>query len=164
MGNSLRLYTRDWLEELINSSNSYREVLIKAGRAPSGGESYRLLKNKIKEFGVDDSKIQTSKVTIDDRYRGGNKRKYEKDEIFCKNSPAAQSVLRRYIKRYNMLVYECALCGFEGEDWEGPIALEIDHINGDNKDNRIENLRYLCPNCHAHTETYRGRNKKNKHQ
>ena len=41
----------------------------------------------------------------------------------------------------------------------GIIALEIDHIDGDNRNNEISNLRYLCPNCHALTETYRGKNK-----
>ena len=46
------------------------------------------------------------------------------------------------------------------EYWLGnPIPLELDHINGDNSDNRLENLALLCPNCHALTPTYRGKNK-----
>jgi hypothetical protein len=48
----------------------------------------------------------------------------------------------------------CALCGI-GTTWRGHhLTLEIDHINGDYRDNRLENLRFLCPNCHATTETY----------
>ncbi len=39
-----------------------------------------------------------------------------------------------------------------------PIPLELDHINGRRDDNRLDNLRILCPNCHAQTETYRGKN------
>jgi hypothetical protein len=50
-------------------------------------------------------------------------------------------------------------CGLT--DWHGkPISLQLDHINGDNLDHRIENLRLLCPNCHSQTETFAGKNKR----
>ena len=55
------------------------------------------------------------------------------------------------------LEYKCE-CGIT-DTWQGKkITLELDHINGINSDNRIENLRYLCPNCHSQTPTFRGRN------
>lgn len=50
-------------------------------------------------------------------------------------------------------------CGNIGE-WQGQkLVLQLDHINGKNNDHRIENLRFLCPNCHSITETYAGKNK-----
>ena len=52
------------------------------------------------------------------------------------------------------------MCNNTGE-WQGyTIALELDHINGINNDHRLENLRWLCPNCHATTKTFAGRNHK----
>ena len=49
---------------------------------------------------------------------------------------------------------ECVLCG-QNNSWNGmKLVLQLDHINGNNKDNRIENLRILCPNCHTQTETF----------
>jgi len=54
---------------------------------------------------------------------------------------------------------ECEMCGIS--EWGGvKIGLELDHINGDTYDHRLENLRILCPNCHATTDTYRGKNKR----
>ena len=152
----LKPYNKEWLEELVSNSFSYREVLKKAGRATSGGESYKLLKNKIKEYGINTKRFYHRSSM----YNGGGKEKYSCDEILIKNSPVTQKVLRDYVKRHNKLIYECAICGFDGDTWEGEIALELDHINGDNTDNRICNLRYLCPNCHATTLTYRGKNKR----
>ena len=59
----------------------------------------------------------------------------------------------------NRLEYKCAECGNRGE-WLGkPLSLQLDHINGKNNDHRIENLRFLCPNCHTQTDTYSGKNK-----
>ena len=73
------------------------------------------------------------------------------------------SNLRKWIIRFNIIPYECATqdCIFKEPTYLGkPFNFDLDHINGDNTDNRIENLRFLCPICHSQTETYRGRNAK----
>ena len=57
----------------------------------------------------------------------------------------------------NILEYKCAICGLI--EWQNhPLVLQLDHINGNNTDNRLENLRLLCPNCHSQTDTYTGKN------
>lgn len=88
-----------------------------------------------------------------------NQERYTLEEIFKENSPITQHGLKGYIKRYNLIDYVCDKCGCTGEWQDGIITLELDHINGINNDNRLENLHYLCPNCHALTETFRGKNK-----
>lgn len=65
--------------------------------------------------------------------------------------------LKRRLLEEGVKTARCEGCG--GDEWRGaPIPLELDHINGDRRDHRLENLRLLCPNCHAQTPTYRGRN------
>jgi 5-methylcytosine-specific restriction endonuclease McrA len=85
--------------------------------------------------------------------------KYSLEEVFIKDSPVTQKVLRGYVERHNIIEYKCQKCGCDGNWQNGIISLEIDHIDGNNTNNEISNLRYLCPNCHALTPTYRGKNK-----
>ena len=85
--------------------------------------------------------------------------KYKLEQVLKKNSPVTQKVLRGYIERHNILPYQCEICGCNGNWQNGKIQLELDHKDGDNTNNEIANLHYLCPNCHALTSTYRGRNK-----
>lgn len=83
--------------------------------------------------------------------------KIKKEEIFIKNSIIKRPSGHKE-KLKEIIGYKCNKCGLENE-WQGKtIVLQLDHINGDNKDNRIENLRFLCPNCHSQTPTYCGRN------
>lgn len=67
-----------------------------------------------------------------------------------------------HILREGLLEAKCYEEGCGLTEWRGkPISLQLDHINGDNFDHRIENLRLLCPNCHSQTETFAGKNKRN---
>ena len=85
--------------------------------------------------------------------------KYSLNQVFIKNSPVTQKVLRGYIIRHNVIPYICDICGCDGHWQNGEISLELHHKDGDNNNNEIQNLSYLCPNCHALTNNYRGKNK-----
>lgn len=159
-------YTKEWLEKTCAESYSLAEVLRKSGR--SGGGAQQTLKKKISEFGIDTSHFtgqlwsKGKTAATDPRLAKAveNSEKYSLEKVFCKDSPVAQKVLREYLKRHNLIPYVCDNCGCDGNWQGGIISLELDHQNGINNDNELDNLHYLCPNCHALTETYRGRNKK----
>ena len=151
----LQKYSKEWLEELCKNSRSYAEVLAKAGRKPGGGnQSY--LKHKIEEYQIDVSHFSGQGWNKGQHHNGI--RKYKIEEIFVVNSSVRRNIIRDYVITFNLLPYSCKECGNKGE-WRGQkMALELDHINGINNDHRIENLRWLCPNCHAITPTYAGKN------
>lgn len=74
--------------------------------------------------------------------------------VLVKNSNISQSALRDVLLRYKVFPYSCVHCGLEGWYNGKKLNLHVDHISGDNKNNEIANLRYLCPNCHSQTTTY----------
>lgn len=79
------------------------------------------------------------------------------DEILVYPSTYQSNKLRIRLIKEKVFEPYCFVC--ERDTWLGnPIPLELDHINGDNSDNRLQNLRFLCPNCHAQTQNYRGKN------
>ena len=86
----------------------------------------------------------------------------ELEEILIIGSKISSNSLRKRLLSESVLNFECSCCKLT--EWNNkPISLELDHINGTSNDNRLENLRLLCPNCHSQTETYRGKNIKGKY-
>lgn len=123
------------------------------GKNPSSGQHDRIKKLILM------NNIDTSHFTGQGWNKGSIN--YKTDEIFAEGSKAPRGRVRTFVIRDHLIPYECAICGNIGE-WQGsPMALELDHINGVPNDHRLENLRFLCPNCHAITDTYCGKNKKN---
>lgn len=84
-------------------------------------------------------------------------KKLTNEEVFVKNSYYARHLIKRRILEQSLLEYICAECGNKGDHNGRPLTLQLDHINGEGQDHRIENLRFLCPNCHSQTDTYAGK-------
>ena len=81
-------------------------------------------------------------------------------EVFVENSTYARHNLKRRILNQNLIEYRCACCGVDAV-WNGkPMPLILDHINGVNNDNRLENLRFVCSNCDSQLDTYKSKNRK----
>ena len=84
---------------------------------------------------------------------------YPLEAVFVENSTYARSCLKRRIIAENLIPYVCKCCGSE-PIWCGkPMPLILDHINGINNDNRLENLRFVCSNCDSQLITYKSRNR-----
>jgi len=83
-------------------------------------------------------------------------------EILIENSNYINTNnLKKRLLKENILEYKCNICNIT--EWiNKPLTLHLDHKNGNNMDNRIENLRLLCPNCHSQTETYCNKTKNSK--
>lgn len=144
-------YTKEELSKIVAESFSFVEVLSKLGYSTKGGNNNTTLKNRLEYYG-----ISTEHFT-----HKPSKRNWSDEEIFCEDSKASQPTLRRAYKNKTIDSYKCAVCGLE-PFWNGkPLVLTLDHKNGKNRDNRYENLRWICPNCDRQSDTYGMKNKKN---
>lgn len=80
------------------------------------------------------------------------------EEIFCENSTVARHIVKKRILSDYLIAYKCEICNCDPV-WQGkPMPLILDHINGKNNDNRLENLRFICSNCDSQLDTYKSKN------
>lgn len=150
-------HTKEDLEKAIIKSLSIAQVCRELGIRPVGG-NYKTLNSKIEKYEIDTSHFTGKVWNIGKRFKPIKKRR-ELSEILVENSTAINTThLKKRLIIEGILEYACAKCGLN--NWnDAEITLELDHINGNNLDNRLVNLRLLCPNCHSQTETFRGKSK-----
>ena len=141
---------KKYMEDLLKQSRSLKEVIESLGYVASGSSIYRAVKNKICSLGLEVPKYN---------YNGGGsiKRRLSNDKIFIVGSTYPRQHIKKRILRESLIEYKCFECNNSGEWNKKILSLHLDHINGINNDNRLENLRFLCPNCHTQTSTYSGK-------
>ena len=143
-------YSAEELKTIVENSYSYREVLIKLGYSCTTGSNNNTLKERIKRYNIS--------IEHFSNYFYSPRQNIPLEEVFCENSSCNQKYLRRKVMENNLFSYKCAKCGNEGM-WMGEkLTLNLDHINGNNHDNRINNLRWLCPNCDRQQPTFGAKN------
>lgn len=150
-------WTDDELCAAVASSHNYAQTIRKLGLIPAGG-NYDHVRARIRELDLDTSHFRAASSYL---VAGGRPTPIEDllvDDIGIGSHGLKCRLINAGLKRA-----ACELCGWaERRALDGVIPIELDHINGNKRDNRLENLRVLCPNCHSLQPTHRGLNKNRK--
>jgi HNH endonuclease len=148
-------YTEEQAREAIGTSYSWAESLRKLGLCPSGG-GWRVLKKYAQIWNIPTAHFDPRRA-IDGNLRNP---KRPLEEVLVASSSYSRQQVKRRLYQEGLKEPRCEMCG-QDENWRGRrMAMVLDHINGVRDDNRLENLRIVCPNCAATLETHCGRKNK----
>lgn len=151
--------SREELVEIIENSDSIQHALSQLG-VPIAGGNHRTLHKRCEIEGIDliplrEKGLRRASFAVASFSRG---RRAPLSDILVEHSTYSRVYLKKRLVQEGLLEEKCAECG-QGSRWRGKrLSLVLDHVNGINDDNRIKNLRFLCPNCNSQTETFAGRN------
>ncbi len=153
----IKTWTKKQLEAAVRKSSSIRQVLLKINLKEAGG-NYAQIKKYLVLYKIDTKHFKG---------RGWNKglKGFLRPRIaLCKiltiNNNFQSFKLKKRLFDEKLKSQKCEECGWAEKSDDGRIPIELDHINGNSRDNRLKNLRVLCPNCHSLKPTHRGRNRK----
>jgi hypothetical protein len=146
-------YTKQILENAVKKSSCYADVLRELNIKISGGMHLHI-KNRIKYFNICVDHFKKSNEFL--QRKAYRTKMLTSKEILVRNRINSRKDKRHLLIRAMLemgIKEECSKCGIK--DWNNEfLNLHIDHINGDWTDNTLNNLRFLCPNCHSQTPTY----------
>ena len=154
-----RSWTEEQLREAVPKCKSIRQVLGYLNLRQAGG-NYAQIKKYITELAIDISHFTGRGWSRG--LKGIGKPRIPLSCILVKPSSFQSFKLKKRLFTDGLKKPACELCGWRRRSADGRIPLELDHMNGDSTDNRLENLRILCPNCHSLQPTHRGLNRKKK--
>lgn len=150
MANIKYKYTRDILESAVKRSKSYVGAMRLLGMKISGG-NHSHLKRQVEKFGISVSHFESPEKHLRDAAaKLAVASRLSPEEVF--NSSREYRIKGKVLTRALLASgreYQCAECGVKEQYNNKPIVLEVDHMDGNWKNNKKENLRFLCPNCHS---------------
>jgi len=151
------LIPRSELEAIVKRSRTLKAILDELGFG--SGASINALKRRLKEDAIDRSHIPSGTQSNTGR-KFPDRKKTLLSDILVENSTFSRAHLKARLIKDGILKNCCAICGQEPV-WNGEkLVMVLDHVNGIPNDNRLENLRLLCPNCNSQTSTFSGRKHK----
>lgn len=153
---SRRSWTDEQLTTAVAESFSYRAVLIRLNLIPAGG-NYAQIKQRITVLSLNSEHFKGQGWNAGTKYHTFSRASL--DELLTVSSNVQSYKLKLRLYESGLKDPICEICGWCQKAVDGRIPVELDHINGVHSDNRLENLRVLCPNCHSLQRTHRGKNK-----
>ncbi len=151
-----RSWSDDQLIIAVSESYSIRNVIKQLGLVPAGG-NYVQVKARIADLNLNTTHFSGSLWNKGKTYHTTKRQSLE--DLLTLGSKVQSFKLKNRLYEAGLKEPKCELCGWCKTSIDGRIPLELDHINGVRSDNRLENLRVLCPNCHSLQPTHRGKNK-----
>jgi hypothetical protein len=150
-------YSKAFFELIIKQSNSFGQCLEKL-KIKSRGVNYRTVHKYISLYNIDTSHFNSEEIRISKLIARAVARGRSLNELLVNGSNIQTGALKKKLYAAKLKKRKCEICG-QGELWKGvKISLILDHIDGNNKNNLLKNLRIVCPNCNAGLPTHSGKN------